>query len=127
MLLKSKSSILLIPSYFCKIIKCLSNLHGAFARIVSTSVSLSKVKSMIWFPRFLILKPLLDLYIGVKVAATALGLSALLVRNLAAIMEIETGISSCNWSLGPSLWEMVRPDHCLVRSSMEKVFVSYNP
>ena len=102
-LLKSKSSILLTPSYFYKIIKCLSKLHGVFARIVSTFVSLSKVKSMIWFPRFLILKPRLDLHIGIKVAATASGLSALLVRNLATRMEIGAAISSCSRTLGPSL------------------------
>ncbi|KAL4610053.1 hypothetical protein ACB092_08G024300 [Castanea dentata] len=85
----------------------------------------SKVESMIWFPRFLILKPLLDRHIGVKVTTTASGLSALLVRNLAAIMKVEAAISSCNLNLGPSLWEMVRPDHCLVRSSMEKI-ISHN-
>ena len=125
--MKSKSSILLTPSYFYKIIKCLSKLHGVFARIVSTFVSLSKVKSMIWFPRFLILKPRLDLFIGIKVSATASGLSALLVRNLAARMETRVAISSCSRTLGPSLWEMVRPDHYLVRSSMNESLVSYNP
>ena len=105
----------------------MSKFYGAFARIVSTSVSLSKVKSMIWFPKFLILKPRLDLHIGIKVAAMASGLSALLVRNLAVKMETGAAISSCSQTLGPFLWEMVRPDHCLVRSSMKESLVSYNP
>ena len=36
-------------------------------------------------------------------------------------------ISSYSQTLGPSLWEMVRLDRYLVRSSMMKSFISYNP
>ena len=92
-----------------------------------TSDSLSKVKSTIWLPRFLILKPLLDHHIGVKVAAMTSVFKALLVRSLATIMEIEVAISSCSRNLGPSFWEMVSLDHCFVRSSMEDISVSHNP
>lgn len=73
------------------------------ARIVSTSDSLSKVKSTIWLPRFLILKPLLDHHIGVKVVVMASVFRALLVRKLAAIMETKAAISSYSRNLGPSL------------------------
>ena len=35
-------------------------------------------------------------------------------------------ISSCSRTLGPSLWEMVWLDHCLVSSFMKESLVSYN-
>ena len=66
-------------------------------------------------------------YWCIKVAVMTLVFKALLVRNLATIMEIEVAISSSSRNLGHSFWEMVSLDHYFVRSSMEDISVSHNP
>ena len=94
-------------SWHCMTTKCLSKLHGSLLKILSTSSLLSKVKRILWSPKFWISKPLRALHNGVKVLAMTSTFRALLVKNFATMEYSLTVSSPVRQQPGPSLSEIV--------------------
>ena len=97
---------------------CLSKLHGALLIILSTSSFFSNVNSNTWSLLLLTSNPLTDLHRGLNVLVTTSIFSALLVRNLAAMVKFLEDNSSSKPNSSPSLTFKDIFSQCFVRESI---------